>query len=120
MSATTSEANEDPRLTYAKSRLRIATGDYGDLLDRLEAARIELETARASFKYQYNILTPAQIPKTASKPSIPLLIVGGLILATLLGLFAAVLKDMGGGRVVETWQVNRMLALPILAEIERT
>lgn len=113
------DSAEDPRATYAKSRLKMATADYEDLLDRLEGAHIELETARASFKYQYTIVSPAQVPKKPQKPNVVLLLVGGFVLALLLGLFAAVCLDLASGRVLESWQVNRMLGLPIIAQIER-
>jgi uncharacterized protein involved in exopolysaccharide biosynthesis len=119
LAAVKADSAEDPRATYAKSRLKIATADYEDLLDRLEGAHIELETARASFKYQYTIVSPAQVPKKAEKPNVLLLLVGGFVLGILLGLFAAVCLDLASGRVLEAWQVNRMLGLPIIAQIER-
>ena len=113
------DSAEDPKATYAKSRLKMATSDYEDLLDRLEGAHIELETARASFKYQYTIVSPAQVPKKPEKPNVVLLIAGGFVLGILLALFAAVSLDLASGRVLESWQVNRMLGLPIIAQIER-
>ena len=91
------DSQERPEVTFAKSRLKIATTAYEDQLDRLEGAKIELETARAAFKYRYNIITPARIPKEAEKPRIPLLIIGGTILAVLATLFTVVMLDFGSG-----------------------
>jgi hypothetical protein len=39
------------------------------------------------------------------------------VLATLLAVFVAVAVDVGGGRVLEPWQVERVLGLPVLAEV---
>jgi uncharacterized protein involved in exopolysaccharide biosynthesis len=113
------DSQEAPEVTFAKSRLKIATTAYEVLLDRLEGAMIELETARAAFKYRYSIITPARIPKEAEKPRIPLLIIGGIILSILATLFTVVMLDFGSGRVIEPWQVDRQLGLPVLAEVRR-
>jgi len=110
---------EDPRVTYAKSRLKIAIGDYEDLLQRLESARIELETARAAFKYRFSIITPPELPRRAVTPNVPALVVGGLVLATMLALFGATAMDLSGGRILESWQVDRQLGLPVLGEVPR-
>ncbi len=111
---------EDPRLTYARSRLKIAVADYEDLLDRVESARIELETAKAAFKYRYSVITPAQLPKRLARPNIPLVFGGGVVLAVLLAAFAAVGVDLAGGRLVEGWQVSQFVGVPVLGEAPPT
>jgi uncharacterized protein involved in exopolysaccharide biosynthesis len=108
---------EDPEITYAKSRLKMATGDYEDMLQRLEAARIELQTARAAFKYRYTVVTPPQFPTRAAKPRLPILIVGGCLLAVLLATFVGGVLDLGSGRLMEKWQISRRLRLPIIAQV---
>ncbi len=113
------DSQEVPEVTFAKSRLKIATNDYEDLLDRLEGARIEMETARAAFKYRYSVITPARIPKAPVKPKVPLLVVGGLIMAVLMTGFIVIMLDFGGGRVLEPWQVDRQLGVPVMAEVRR-
>lgn len=107
---------EDPQVTYAKSRLKMATADYEDMLQRLEAARIELQTARAAFKYRYTVVTPPQFPTRAAKPRIPILLAGGCLLAIILAMFAGGVLDLGSGRLMERWQVARRLNLPIIAQ----
>jgi uncharacterized protein involved in exopolysaccharide biosynthesis len=113
------DTQEAPEVTFARSRLKIATSDYEDLLDRLEGAKIEMETARAAFKYRYSVITPARIPKKPKKPVVPLMIFGGLILAALATAFTVIMMDFGGGRVLEPWQVDRQLGVPVLAEVRR-
>jgi len=109
---------EDPQITYAKSQLKIATTDYEDLLGRLSDARIEMETARAAFKYRYNVITPPMVPRKSIKPKVPLLMVGGAMLGVFLGIFAAVALDLLSGRMIERWQVDRQLGLPVLADVQ--
>jgi capsular polysaccharide biosynthesis protein len=108
----------DARESYAQSRLRLAVAAYGDLLDRLDGARIELETARAAFKYRYRVLDPVKLPKKPAKPNVPVFLGGGLMLAVLLGVAAAVVSDLAGRLVLEAWQVERQLGLPVLAVVE--
>jgi hypothetical protein len=110
---------EDPRITYARSKLKIATTNYEDMLDRLEAAKIELETARAAFKYRYTVVSPPQPPKRPDTPNLPLLMIGGLICAALAALLAATARDVFSGLVVEPWQIDRQLGLPLLGEVRR-
>jgi hypothetical protein len=104
--------------SYARSRLRIAVNAYEDLLDRLEGAHIELETARRAFKYKYRVLDPVQIPKKPIRPRVLLVVAGGLIFAVALAIGTAILADAASGRVIEAWQVDRLLGLPVLAEVE--
>lgn len=110
---------EDPRITYSKSRLKIAVANYEDFLDRLEGAQIELETARAAFKYRYTIVTPPEVPRRPMKPNLKVLIGGGLTLAVILAIFAATGLDVVGGRVYEAWQIERQLGLPVFGKVQQ-
>lgn len=113
------DSQEAPEVTFARSRLKIATADYEDLLGRLEGAKIEMETARAAFKYRYSVITPAAIPDTPTSPKIPKLIIGGLIVALVIAVFTAIMLDLSGGKVLEPWQVEIMLGVPVMAEVRR-
>jgi uncharacterized protein involved in exopolysaccharide biosynthesis len=113
------DSQEAPEVTFAKSRLKIATNDYEDFLDRLEGAKIELETARAAFKYRYSVISPAEVPKKTAGLQLPFKIIGGLLLALLTTAFALVALEFGRARLVEPWQVDHQLGLPLLAEIKR-
>jgi hypothetical protein len=104
--------------SYAGSRLKSAIAEYEDLLGRLEAARIELDTARAAFKYRYGVISPAQVPKRPVRPG-PALLGIGVVLALLGAVAAAVLADVGRGRIVESWQVERFMDLEVLGEVTR-
>jgi hypothetical protein len=110
---------EDETVTYARSRLKIAVSKYEDLLERMDGARIELDTARAAFKYRYGVLTPAKVPKGPSHPKVPLLLGGGLVAALLAAAAVCVGADALSGRILEAWQVERALHIPVLGEVQR-
>lgn len=101
---------------YGQTKLRIALASYEQLLERLEAARIELETVSATFRFKYGVLIPAAVPKDAitMKPSV--LIFGSILLGAVLAALTALLLDFAGRRMLESWQIERSLGLPVLGE----
>jgi uncharacterized protein involved in exopolysaccharide biosynthesis len=105
---------------YAKARLRFAMNTYDSLIDRLDAARIELDTARAAFKYRYTTIRPAELPKHVAKPKVPVVIAAGVLAALLLAALMAALVDLKSKKLVERWQVERMLGLGVLGEMPRS
>jgi hypothetical protein len=105
---------------YARTRLRFAMEKYDVLLSRIDNARIELDTARAAFKYRYSIVRPPMFPKRPAKPNVPLVAAGAVLAAVLLSMLAAVVADRRSGRVLETWQIERLLGLPVLGEMPRS
>ncbi len=105
---------------YAKARLRFAMNNYDSLIERLGAAQIELDTARAAFKYRYSTIRPAELPKRWRKPKVPVVIAGGVFAAMVLAALAAALVDIRSRRLVERWQVERTLGLPVLGEMPRS
>ncbi len=110
---------EDPSLEEARREMARSHERYSELIDRIEKARYELDAARAAFKYRYMPLTPAQVPKKPSKPNVALIVLGGLLGALMLALLAGAARDFVSGRIVEPWQIERSLGLPVLAEVKR-
>jgi uncharacterized protein involved in exopolysaccharide biosynthesis len=107
-------SSEAPAAEFAKARLRFAMNKYDSLMERLDAARIELDTTRAAFKYRYITIRPAELPKHADKPKIPLVLALGSLGALLAAAAASVLVDIRSRKVVEEWQLERQLGLPVL------
>jgi uncharacterized protein involved in exopolysaccharide biosynthesis len=105
---------------YAKARLRFAMNNYDSLIDRLDAARIELDTARAAFKYRYSTIRPAELPKRVAKPKVPVVVAAGIFAALVMAALMAALVDLKSRRLVERWQVERTLGLGVLGEMPRT
>jgi uncharacterized protein involved in exopolysaccharide biosynthesis len=118
-----SSSDERPRpgneRDEGEERIREARAAYLAMVERVHAAQLELDAARAAFKYRYNLIWPAQMPKGPVGPN-PLKIIGaGTFASLLLALGFATLLELRAGRVVARWQLERKLDLPVLAEIGR-
>ena len=111
------DMRDDPAITVARDQLRMATARYQDLLMRLDSARIELDTTRAAFKYRYTAVKPAQTPRQPISPNVALIYIGGILGGLMVAFFTTLMLDVWKGRIVETWQVERRLKLPVLAEL---
>lgn len=100
-------------------RVRGARFQYQQIVERVNSAQLELDAVRAAFKYRYNIIWPPQMPRDPVSPN-PFKIFGAGILASLfLAILTAAAPDLRSGRIVERWQVERSLGLPVLAEIDK-
>ncbi len=110
-----SSLHDDPTLEYERNELYMLIRQRSALLEQIDRARLELDTARAGFKYRYTVVTPPQIPKGPIKPSplklMLMALAGGLALAV----FASVAADLRSGRILERCQVEQGLDVPVLA-----
>ncbi len=112
-------SSEAPAEEYAKARLRFAMNKYDSLMERLDAARIELDTARAAFKYRYITIRPAELPKHPVRPKVPLVLALGALGALLAAAVMSVLVDVRSRKLVEEWQIGRQLGLPVLGALPK-
>lgn len=108
---------EETNAELARTRLRFAMAKYDSLLERIDSAKIELDTARAAFKYRYSTIRPPLFPKHPTKPNIPLVLAAGFMLAVLSMFGATSLADLRSRRILEPWQIERLLELPILGAL---
>jgi uncharacterized protein involved in exopolysaccharide biosynthesis len=99
--------------------VREARLQYENIVARLNGALVERDAARAAFKYRYSVIWPPQVPTEPIHASPKKLFVIGGFAALVLALLAAVLPDLVRGRIVERWQVERSLGLPVVGEIRR-
>jgi len=102
---------------FATLRLRSELNQLESVLERTDGARIELAVSQAAFKYRYSVIRPAQVPRNPIRPDIRLVVAGGIIGALLMMLVAVVGRDMLSRRILESWQVERQLGLPILGSL---
>jgi uncharacterized protein involved in exopolysaccharide biosynthesis len=110
---------EDPRVEYERRQLELLLRQHSNLIDRIDAARIEMDTAQAAFKYRYSVVTPPQLPRGPVKPYGLLFIGGGIAGGIALALFLATAADIRSGRILERWQVEQQLGLTVLTEIRK-
>jgi uncharacterized protein involved in exopolysaccharide biosynthesis len=112
--------SEDPQIGYAKEQVRFALATYNSFLDRIEGARLELDSARAAFKYRYTIIHPAQKPRRPAKPKPKLVLGASLIAGFALALLSTTLVDLRSRKLLENWQIERQLGLPLIGEVRST
>jgi uncharacterized protein involved in exopolysaccharide biosynthesis len=114
----TLRSDRDGVLRVAASELETAIHEYENAMRRIDAAKVELDITRAAYKYRYTVVRPAELPKKPKKQLALLVgtwsIVGALVLAFAL----AALVDLGSGRVLETWQLQRRFKLDVLGEFD--
>jgi len=110
--------SENPRAAMASDELQASLILQQQLRKRIEAAKMERDIVQASFKYRYTVLTPADFPRAPVKPNAKVIALGGVLAGLLLGLFAAIARDVLSGRLLQPWQVRRGLGLPVLAELD--
>jgi uncharacterized protein involved in exopolysaccharide biosynthesis len=108
---------DDPAAALARSKLQAASSKYNELLSRIEAANIELDVTRASFKYQYTVVRPPELARKPSKPNVMLVLLLSILAACLMTIVMPGGLDLIRGRFVEPWQVERELGLPLLGEL---
>jgi uncharacterized protein involved in exopolysaccharide biosynthesis len=100
-------------------RVREARYRYQQMVERMNQAELELDASRAAFKYRYDVIWPAQVPKQPVSPNpIKVFGVGGLVLLVLT-LAVVTWLDWRSGLVLERWQVERELDVPVLADLSR-
>jgi uncharacterized protein involved in exopolysaccharide biosynthesis len=115
---TTLAVGEAPEVVAARDRLTAATRKYEDVSQRLDTARIQLQSLQAAFKYRFIVVQPPEPPRKPTKPNRLLLLLAGIIGGMVLGMFGGGVKDLLRGRFIEPWQVSRRLRLPLLAEVK--
>lgn len=109
----------DPRLELERRQLEDLLREHSTLLERMDAARLEMDTALAAFKYRYTVIAPPQLPKRTTKPYLLIYLLGGLLGGLAAAFAVATLADLRAGRVVERWQVEQGLDVEVLGEIRR-
>jgi len=109
--------DEDPEIEYAKTQVRHAIARYNGLLDRIDAARLQEDSAQAAFKYRYSVIKPPQLPRGPIKPKPAMIVIAGIVAGFVLGVIAVALRDLTSRKVLEDWQVEHAIGVPLLGEI---
>ena len=110
--------DRDPTTTYAREQLRDAMAKYAALREKAQQAQMALETARVAFKYRYNVVTAPELPRKPVSPNVPLILLSAIVAAIGAGTLVAVMADVRRGRLVERFQIERLLDGPLLGEVD--
>jgi uncharacterized protein involved in exopolysaccharide biosynthesis len=102
---------------FSAVQLRLELNQLESVLERTDGAKIELAVSQAAFKYRYTVVKPAQVPRSPVKPNATLVLAAGAIAGLMFAIAAAIGKDVLGNRILEEWQIERQLGLPVLATV---
>lgn len=105
-----------PAVSMALGALQSRIHKYEDTINKIAAARLQLDFAEKAFTYRYSIFKPAEVPTKPIKSNRTLLMAVGAPLGLLLAALASIFSDFVGGRILESWQVNRKHGLRLLGE----
>ncbi len=108
---------EDPDIEYAKSQVRHGIASYNGILDRIDGAKLEADSAQAAFKYRYAIIRPPQRPRGPIKPKPAVIIPASLVAGLIVAIIGTALIDLSSRKIVERWQVEHTIGLPLLGEV---
>lgn len=104
---------------------RLASDEYRQVEMNLRAigqtlsnARMELEATEAAFNYRYRLTQPPLLPKKPIKPQGMKIMLGAIPLSLFLGVFLAVFADIRSGLILEIWQVEKVLDVPLLGQMD--
>lgn len=109
--------DDDARLNFDLRQLEILLDQHWNLMGRINSSRLEMETAQASFDQRYSVIAPPQIPTRTAKPYRTMILLGGVLVGVAFALFAATVADLRRGVVLERWQIEQLLSLPVIADV---
>jgi len=109
--------DRDPEISRAKTEHVLAYARYNGLRERTQAARLELDNARAAFKYRYVVIRPAQPPRRPVSPKSLLVAVASITAGLVLAAFGPAFIDLTSRTFVEDWQVEQALGVPLLGTL---
>ncbi len=89
------------------------------LASRLEDLEFDRNLLHVAFAKRVVVLAPAALPKRPLKPNLLEVLLCGALAGVLLSLLAAVLIDLQSGLLVEPWQIQRELDLPVLQVLSK-
>jgi len=98
-------------------RLKNQMAELAMVQARGSAARAELASAQAGFKYQYSVVRPPQLPRAPIAPNVVAIAGAGTVASLLLALAFAIAADLMTGRALEAWQVERQVRAPIAVRV---
>lgn len=75
-------------------RLRVEIAQLAAVRERANAARAELASAQAGFKYRYSVTRPARVPRRPSGPNVAAIVLLGAVVSLVLAIGVPVARRM--------------------------
>jgi len=111
---------EDPRLDYDRNEAELLLRQHSFILDRIDAAEVEMDTAQAAFKYRYSVISPPQLPQKPIKSYRAMILVVSVLSGLVGAVAASMIADHRSGLVLARWQLERRFGLQVLAQSRKT
>ncbi len=107
--------DEEKLEEYTRAKIARNTAE-----EALLNANIQYEAAKSALKYRFQVTQPPRMPTGPSGPKTKLIIIGAIVAGLFLGAFLSVFADLKTGLILETWQVSRVLGIPVLGELDES
>jgi uncharacterized protein involved in exopolysaccharide biosynthesis len=86
--------------------------------EELANAKIQIEVAKTVLDFRYQITHPPAIPEGPIKPNSKTILAAAVVGGLFLAFFLAIFFDVKTGLILKSWQVSRLLRIPVLGEID--
>jgi uncharacterized protein involved in exopolysaccharide biosynthesis len=77
-------------------RLRVEMAQLATVRERQSAARAELASAEAGFKYRYTVTRPPRVPRSPSSPNVLAILLAGAVIGLILAIGVPVARRIAG------------------------
>jgi len=109
--------SDDPRLEFERGQLENLLRQHADLRNRVQSVKVEQDLAEAAFGHRYRVISPAKLPRGPIKPYPAIFLLGGFLGGLAFAFFSAAIADFRSGRIIERWQLEHHLGVPVLIEL---
>lgn len=86
--------------------------------EQLANARIEYEAGKSVLDFRYQVTQPPTIPDGPVKPNPKKILLAAAVAGLLLGIFLSLFIDLKSGLISESWQISRIIGIPVLGEMD--
>lgn len=111
----TAEITEEEERFEAYQR---AKEHKNNIEEQLSNARIEYEAGKSVLDFRYQVTQPPTIPDGPIKPQPAKILLAAVVAAIFLGIFLSLFIDLKSGVISESWQISRIIGIPVLGEMD--
>lgn len=108
----------DPGVENLMNEARRFAAAHASLVERLNGAEMEAETAREAFNYRYIVTEPPALPAGPSAPKNAVIFLLALFAGGFLGFAVALAADILTQSLLEPWQMESVLGVEVLGHVK--